>query len=181
MPLSVKMRLGWDDSSRNAADLARRAEAEVAVMITVHGRTRQQFYSGRADWRAIAAVKASVRIPVIANGNCAGEDDAAEMIEKSRADGVMIGRAAMGQPWIVGDIAHFLKTGKRRAPPSAAQRAEIAREHLEGLVRSMGASAGLRHARKHLAAYVDRLGRPTESNARRALVTTESIDERRGG
>ena len=171
------MRLGWDDSSRNAADLARRAEAEGAAMITVHGRTRQQFYSGRADWRAIAAVKASVRIPVIANGDCAGEDDAAEMIEKSRADGVMIGRAAMGQPWIVGDIAHFLKTGKRRAPPSAAQRAEIAREHLEGLVRSMGASAGLRHARKHLAAYVDRLGRPTESNARRALVTTESIEE----
>ena len=83
----------------------------------------------------------------------------------------------MGQPWIVGDIAHFLKTGKRRAPPTAAQRAEIAREHLEGLVRSMGASAGLRHARKHLAAYVDRLGRPTESNARRALVTTELVDE----
>ncbi len=177
VPLSVKMRLGWDDSNRNAADLAQRAEAEGAAMITVHGRTRQQFYSGRADWRAIAAVKASVRIPVIANGDCAGEDDAAEMIEKSRADGVMIGRAAMGQPWIVGDIAHFLKTGKRRAPPTAAQRAEIAREHLEGLVRSMGASAGLRHARKHLAAYVDRLGRPTESNARRALVTTDSIDE----
>jgi tRNA-dihydrouridine synthase len=79
------------------------------------------------------------------------------MLEHSGADGVMIGRAAMGQPWIVGDIAHFLQTGERRAPPTLAQRAEIAREHLEGLLASMGASAGLRHARKHLAAYVDRL------------------------
>ncbi len=177
VPLSVKMRLGWDDSSRNAADLARRAEAEGAAMIAVHGRTRQQFYSGQADWRAIAAVKEAVRIPVIANGDCAGEDEAAEMIENSRADGVMIGRAAMGQPWIVGDIAHFLRTGKRRAPPTPAQRAEIAREHLAGLVASMGASAGLRHARKHLAAYVDRLGALAAAQARRALVTTESPDE----
>lgn len=177
VPLSVKMRLGWDDSSRNATGLARRAEAEGAAMITVHGRTRQQFYSGRADWQAIAAVKAAVRIPVIANGDCASEDDAVEMLENSGADGVMIGRAAMGQPWIVGDIAHFLKSGKRRAPPTAARRAEIVREHLEGLVRSMGASAGLRHARKHLAAYVDRLGKATLADARRALVTTESADE----
>jgi nifR3 family TIM-barrel protein len=177
VPLSVKMRLGWDDESRNAAELARRAEAEGAAMITVHGRTRQQFYSGRADWRAIAAVKAAVRIPVIANGDCAGEDDAVEMLKKSGADGVMIGRAAMGQPWIVGDIAHFLNSGERRAPPTLAQRAEIALEHLEGLVRSMGASAGLRHARKHLAAHVDRSLGPTGADARRALVTTESPDE----
>ena len=134
VPLSVKMRLGWDEATRNVAELARRAEAEGAAMITVHGRTRQQFYAGRADWRAIAAAKAAVRIPVIANGDCAGEDDAVEMLEHSRADGVMIGRAALGQPWIVGDIAHFLQTGERRAPPTLAQRAEIAREHLEGLL-----------------------------------------------
>lgn len=177
VPLSVKMRLGWDDSNRNAAELARRAEAEGAAMITVHGRTRQQFYSGRADWRAIAAVKAAVRIPVIANGDCAGEEDAAAMLENSRADGVMVGRAAIGQPWIVGDIAHFLSTGTKRPPPAPARRAEIAREHLEGLVASMGASAGLRHARKHLAAYLDRLGKPAAAHARRALVTTESPDE----
>ncbi|MBM3561807.1 MAG: tRNA dihydrouridine synthase DusB [Alphaproteobacteria bacterium] len=177
VPLTIKMRLGWDESSRNAAELARRAESEGAAMITVHGRTRQQFYSGDADWLAIAAVKDAVRIPVIANGDCAGEDAAADMLEKSGADGVMIGRAATGQPWIVGDIAHFLRTGKRRAPPTTAQRAAIAREHLEGLVASMGASGGLRHARKHLAAYVDRLGRPTAADARRALVTTESPGE----
>jgi nifR3 family TIM-barrel protein len=176
VPVTVKMRLGWDDESRNAVELARRAEAEGAAMITVHGRTRQQFYSGRADWRAIAAVKGAVRIPVIANGDCAGEEDAAAMLENSRADGVMIGRAAMGQPWIVGDIAHFLSSGRRRPPPTPAQRAAIAREHLAGLVASMGALAGLRHARKHLAAYVDRFGAPTAAHARRALLTTESPD-----
>jgi len=177
VPLTVKMRLGWDDSNLNAAELARRAEAEGAAMITVHGRTRQQFYSGRSDWRAIAAVKGAVRIPVVANGDCAGEEDAAAMLESSRADGVMIGRAALGQPWIVGDIAHFLRTGRRRPPPTPAQRAAIAREHLAGLVASMGASAGLRHARKHLAAYVDRFGAATAADARRALLTTESPDE----
>jgi tRNA-dihydrouridine synthase len=107
------------------------------------------------------------------------------MLEHSGADGVMIGRAAMGQPWIVGDIAHFLQTGERRAPPTLAQRAEIAREHLEGLLASMGASAGLRHARKHLAAYVDRLvdrlvdglAGHAAADARHALVTTQSPDE----
>lgn len=181
VPLSVKMRLGWDDSTQNVAELARRAEAEGAAMITVHGRTRQQFYAGRADWRAIAAAKAAVRIPVIANGDCAGEDDAVAMLEHSGADGVMIGRAALGQPWIVGDIAHFLQTGERRAPSTLAQRADIAREHLEGLLASMGASAGLRHARKHLAAYVDRLRGQLAGHAavdaRRALVTTDSPDE----
>ncbi|MGD9543082.1 MAG: tRNA dihydrouridine synthase DusB [Methylocystis sp.] len=177
VPLSVKMRLGWDDSSRNAAELARRAEAEGAKMITVHGRTRQQFYSGRADWRAIADVKAAVRVPVIANGDCAGEEDAVEMLAHSGADGVMIGRAALGRPWIVGDIAHFIQSGGRRAAPTAAQRAEIAREHLEGLVRSMGAAAGLRHARKHLAAYVDRWAGGAGANRRRALVTTTSPDD----
>lgn len=177
VPISVKMRLGWDDTNRNAAELAQRAEAEGVVMITVHGRTRQQFYSGKADWRAIAAVKAAVSVPVIANGDCADEDDAVEMLERSGADGVMIGRAAMGQPWIVGDIAHFLRTGERRPAPTLAQRAEIAREHLEGLVRAMGASAGLRHARKHLAAYVDRLSGSVAAESRRALVTTNSPDE----
>lgn len=177
VPLSVKMRLGWDDGTRNAPELARRAEAAGAAMITVHGRTRQQFYSGRADWPAIRAVKAAVSVPVIANGDCAGEDDAVAMLSHSGADGVMIGRAAMGQPWLVGDIAHFLAFGKRRAPPTLEQRAEIACEHLEGLLLAMGAAAGLRHARKHLAAYVDRLAQPAVAELRRRLVTTESPAE----
>ncbi len=110
-PLSVKMRLGWDDDARNAPELARRAEAEGAALITVHGRTRQQFYAGHADWAAIAAVKQAVRIPVVANGDCESAADAAAMLEISGADAVMIGRAAQGRPWLVGDIAHYLATG----------------------------------------------------------------------
>lgn len=182
VPVSVKMRLGWDDSARNAPELARRAEAEGVALITVHGRTRQQFYSGRADWSAIADVKRAVNIPVVANGDCVGVDDAAEMLRASGANGVMVGRAALGRPWLVGDIAHFLATGRRRAPPSLDTRGALAREHLDGLLSLMGEHAGLRHARKHLAAYVDHaLGAAGARIAerRRALVTTTSADEAR--
>lgn len=180
VPLSVKMRLGWDGSSRNAPELARRAEAEGAALVTVHGRTRQQFYTGRADWAAIAAVKQSVSIPVIANGDCSSVEDACAMLAASGADGVMIGRAAQGRPWLVGDIAHSLATGRRRAPPSLGERRAIACEHLEGLLSQMGAGAGLRHARKHLASYVDvAFGADCAEVAelRRALVTTSSPDD----
>lgn len=155
VPVSVKMRLGWDDASRNAPELARLVEAEGAAMVTVHGRTRAQFYGGQADWRAIAEVKQAVRIPVVANGDCARPEDAAEMLAMSGADAVMIGRAALGRPWLVGEAAHFLATGRRRPAPSAAARLEAALEHFEGLLSAMGAAAGLRHARKHLAAYAD--------------------------
>jgi len=183
-PLSVKMRLGWDDAARNAPQLARRAEAEGASLITVHGRTRQQFYAGRADWAAIASVKQAVAIPVVANGDCRGPEDAVRMLELSGADAVMIGRAAQGRPWLVGDIAHYLATGRRRPPPPLAERAAVAREHLDGLLTQMGAEAGLRHARKHLAAYVDeafgaasaKLSAPV-AELRRALVTADSAEE----
>lgn len=174
IPISVKMRLGWDDASRNAPELARRAEAEGAELMTVHGRTRQQFYTGRADWTAIAAVKRAVRAPVVANGDCASVDDAAEMLNASGADAVMIGRAAQGRPWLVGDIAHYLATGRRRPEPGLAARGAVAREHLDGLLAQMGAGAGLRHARKHLAAYVDAAfgdACPQIADLRRALVT----------
>jgi tRNA-dihydrouridine synthase B len=175
IPVTVKMRLGWDDASRNAPELARRAEAEGVALITVHGRTRQQFYTGRADWAAIAEVASAVRIPVIANGDCASPDDALEMLRVSGADAAMIGRAAQGRPWLVGDIAHFLVTGVRRPPPDMAARKSLAREHLDGLLTLMGVDAGLRHARKHLCAYVDHAvqdGLTSDTDMRRALVTT---------
>jgi tRNA-dihydrouridine synthase B len=180
VPLSVKMRLGWDDASRNAPELARRAEAEGVALITVHGRTRQQFYKGLADWAAIAAVKHSVSIPVVANGDCASAEDASRMLQLSGADAVMIGRAAQGRPWLIGDIAHFLATGRRRAEPGLLARGAIARDHLEGLLHQMGAGAGLRHARKHLAAYVDEaFGAACAEVAelRRRLVTANSPQE----
>ncbi len=175
IPVTVKMRLGWDDASRNAPELARRAEAEGVALLTVHGRTRQQFYSGRADWAAIAEVVSSVRIPVVANGDCASPADAREMLRVSGADAVMIGRAAQGRPWLVGDIVHYLDTGVVRPPPDMASRLAISREHLDGLLTLMGVDAGLRHARKHLAAYVDHAvqdGLSLDADLRRALVTT---------
>jgi tRNA-dihydrouridine synthase B len=176
LPVTVKMRLGWDDASRNAAELATRAEREGAAMITVHGRTRQQFYKGVSDWRAVAEVKTAVGIPVVANGDCCSVDDAAEMLRLSGADAVMIGRAAIGQPWLVGDAAHFLEHGQRRPAPSLATRFALACEHLDSLVATMGALAGLRHARKHLAAYVDRAGVAHGAEAtkvRQSLLTAE--------
>jgi nifR3 family TIM-barrel protein len=180
VPVTVKMRLGWDDASRNAPELARRAEGEGVALIAVHGRTRQQFYMGRADWGAIAAVRAAVSIPVVANGDCASEADAMQMLRLSGADAVMVGRAAQGRPWLVGDIAFFLATGRLRPPPAIRERGAVAREHLEGLLSLMGVEAGLRHARKHLASYVDHafgVASPGVSDMRRRLVSTSVSGE----
>jgi len=178
-PVSVKMRLGWDDKSRNAPQLARRVEAEGAKLVTVHARTREQFYSGAANWTAIAAVKQAVRIPVVANGDCASPQGAAQMLRESGADAVMIGRAALGQPWLVGDVALYLSTRRLRPPPSAAERLAVALEHLEGLCSALGVAQGLRHARKHLAAYVDRVVFPaSESHAERRRAMLECAELR---
>ena len=180
VPVSVKMRLGWDEASRNAPALARAAEEEGATLVTVHGRTRRQFYEGRADWTAIAAVKAAVEIPVVANGDCDSPEAAREMLRLSRADAVMIGRAAQGRPWLVGDVAFHLATGRLRPEPGLAQRLELALEHLEALSEAMGPLAGLRHARKHLAAYVDRAGLGARDPAlRRALLVETDLDQAR--
>ncbi len=182
VPVSVKMRLGWDESSRNAPELARRAEQEGAMLVTVHGRTRQQFYNGAADWAAIKAVKAAVRIPVVANGDCDSPQAAREMLRLSGADAVMVGRAAIGRPWLVGDIAYYLATGRLRPPPSRAERGALALEHLESLLAAMGQGPGLRHARKHLAAYADHAARgPNEEDRalRRALVVADEPREAR--
>jgi tRNA-dihydrouridine synthase B len=180
VPVSVKMRLGWDDDSRNAPELARRAEAEGAAMVVVHGRTRQQFYRGEADWAAIRPVCEAVNIPVVANGDCRSAQDARAMLAQSGAKAAMIGRAALGQPWIVGDIAYFLCNGRERPGAPWQARRDAAREHLACLLDLLGPAQGLRHARKHLAAYADvaaRDGGGLELPSRRRLVESEDAGE----
>jgi tRNA-dihydrouridine synthase B len=171
VPVTVKTRLGWDETSRNAPELARRAEQAGVHLVTVHGRTRAQFYGGRADWEAVRAVVEAVNIPVVVNGDCAGLEDARRMLAQSGAAGVMIGRAALGAPWLVGAVSRALADGgPLRLPPSGDRRA-AALEHLDWLIDKLGARAGLRHARKHLAAYADFAG--AAASLRRALMTTE--------
>jgi len=175
IPVTVKMRLGWDDASRNAPELARRAVAEGAALITVHGRTRQQFYKGTADWQAIRAVRAAGDFPLVANGDVHDLDQARTCLAQSGADFVMVGRAALGRPWLVGDIGAGLAGGVARTL-SVEEKLAVAREHYEGLLSLMGVAHGVRHARKHLAAYANEAvasGCAPHVAARRILLTSD--------
>ncbi|MBO9462917.1 tRNA dihydrouridine synthase DusB [Labrenzia sp. R5_0] len=155
VPVTLKMRLGWDDKNLNAPELARRAEAAGVQLITVHGRTRCQFYKGKADWRAIAAVKDAISVPLIANGDCKSAEDALRMLELSGADGVMIGRGAYGRPWLPGHIGHFLASGEQLDAPTGTELAELVAEHYEAILSHYGERQGVRIARKHLGWYLD--------------------------
>jgi nifR3 family TIM-barrel protein len=175
VPVTVKMRLGWDHDTINAPELARRAESLGAQAVTVHGRTRQQFYKGQADWKAIAAVVRSVSIPVIANGDIGSLEDARNCLSASGAAAVMVGRSAVGRPWLVGQIGAALQD-VTIPDPSPEAMTEIAVEHYEGLLSLYGEKVGIRHARKHLAAYADMAqssGFQIAPNVRAALVTSE--------
>ena len=174
VPVTLKMRLGWDDTNRNAADLAQRAEGLGLRALTVHGRTRQQFYTGRADWSAIGEVAAGTTLPVVANGDIVATGAARACLAASGSAAVMIGRAALGQPWLVGDVGAALEGRPRPAPPPGV-RADAAVEHYEALLSLYGSRIGTKHARKHLAAYADQAARDgfgLADAARRDLVTS---------
>jgi tRNA-dihydrouridine synthase B len=153
VPVTLKMRMGWDCASLNAPRLARIAQDCGVRMVTVHGRTRQQFYTGTADWDFIGEVKQAVDIPVIANGDILTEDDAAEALRRSGADGVMIGRGCYGRPWFLAQVAHFLRTGLRLQDPPLARQKDIISEHYCAILESFGDHAGVRLARKHVSWY----------------------------
>ena len=157
VPVTLKMRLGWDADSINAPELARRAEASGVQMITVHGRTRCQFYGGKADWKAIRAVKEAISIPVIANGDGTSAADARAMLEESNADGVMIGRGTYGRPWWPGVIANQLDAGSGIKEPSLHTEMSIVVEHHQQMLDNYGGELGNRTARKHIGWTIARL------------------------
>lgn len=168
VPVTLKMRLGWDDDTINAPELASRAEQAGIQMVTVHGRTRCQFYEGKADWRAIRAVKDAVSIPLVANGDVLNRDDAAGILEASGADAVMVGRGSYGQPWLPGLIVHGNQSGQ-----NTDMIADYAVAHYEAMLAHYGEQTGIRHSRKHLGWYLEKHG-VAISAAERAGIMTET-------
>ena len=175
LPVTLKTRLGWDDALMNAPELARRAEAAGIVLITIHGRTRCQFYKGHADWAAIARVKQAVRIPVIANGDIVDTDTARQALTLSRADGVMVGRGAQGRPWQLAQISHDIYDTQLPEIPEGPALADLVAGQYEAMLEFYGTKLGSRAARKHLGWYMDTAG--TGRELRRRILTSKDPAE----
>ena len=173
-PVTVKLRKGFDDSCCNAAELARIAEACGVAAVAVHGRTREQYYSGRADWDIIRQVKEAVKIPVIGNGDVNSPEAAKAMLEQTGCDGVMIGRAAQGNPWIFRDTVHFLETGSLPPPPSVEEKRRMVLEHAALQLQYKGEYTAVREMRKHLAWYT--AGMPHSARFRQLINSMETME-----
>ncbi len=174
LPVTVKMRLGWDDDSLNAADIARRAVDAGAQMITVHARTRQQFYKGSARWQLVRPVVEAVDVPVVVNGDIVDISTARTALDQSGAAAVMLGRGAQGRPWRVGEVGAGLSGRPGPTVPSGAALADLVCAHYEALLSDHGVAAGVRVARKHVDWYLDALAVPVDRTRRRAIL--ESVD-----
>lgn len=174
VPVTLKTRLGWDDASHNAAELAQRAEALGIAMIVIHGRTRCQFYKGKADWRAIGAIKEAVSIPVIANGDIVDTASARTALAQSGADGVMVGRGAQGRPWVLAQIAADLFGTKAPLIPTGMRLVDMVAGHYDAMLSFYGTELGNRVARKHLGWYMDDAA--TASSLRKSILTAKDPD-----
>lgn len=175
IPVTVKMRVGWDENTKNAPVLAKIAEDAGVKMVTVHGRTRCQFYTGKADWEFISKVKESVKIPVVANGDIVCFNSAKEALDKSGADGIMIGRGAYGKPWLISQVAYFLKTGDKLPDPSISEQLIVVLNHYDDMINYYGLDAGVKMARKHLGWYSS--GLPNSSEFRAIINRTVNANE----